>query len=148
MKLSASITIPRSISDVFRYVSDVSNMPEWVSGVSKARLVSPNMSLGARFVCEYTSSWRSDPIELEVVSFEPPRLFGTRSARGPFQFEGRVSLEDRNGQTVVTNTSEAGPDSLSSRLAGLLLGPLLRRSMHKRLLRELNALERAMAATS
>ena len=37
MKLSASITIPRSITDVFRYVSEVANMPEWVSGVSKAR---------------------------------------------------------------------------------------------------------------
>jgi uncharacterized protein YndB with AHSA1/START domain len=144
MKLSASITIPRSVNDVFRFVSDVANMPKWVSGVSKARLVSPEMDLGARFVCEYTSTWRSDPIELEVVAYEPPRLIGTRSSRGPFQFEGRVFLEDADGQTVVTNTTEAGPDSLSTRFAGLLLGPFLRRSMRKRLLRELTALEKAI----
>ena len=39
---------------------------------------------------------------------------------------------------------EAGPDSLSSRLATILLGPMLLRSMRKRLKRELDALERAI----
>lgn len=141
MKLSASITIPRPKAEVFAFVSDVNNMPKWVTGVTSARLLSGEMGRGARFVCEYLPSWRSDRIELEVVSFDPPNAFCTRSSRGPFQFDGCVSLKEAGEGTVVTNTIEAGPDSLSTKLATVLLGPLLRRSMQKRLLRELTALE-------
>ena len=144
MKLSASIIIPRSQTDVFAFVSDVSNMPEWVTGVAAARLLSDEMAVGARFVCEYRPNRRSDQLEFSVVSFDPPTAFCTRSSRGPFQFDGCVSLAEANGGTRVTNTIEAGPDSLSSKLATLLLGPLLRRSMQKRLRRELTALEHAV----
>ena len=144
MKLSASIIIPRSQTDVFAFVSDVSNMPEWVTGVAAARLLSEEMAVGARFVCEYRPNRRSDQLEFSGVSFDPPTAFCTRSARGPFQFDGCVSLAEANGGTRVTNTIEAGPDSLSSKLATLLLGPLLRRSMQKRLRRELTALEHAV----
>ena len=144
MKLSATITIPRSRPEVFAFISDVGNMPRWVSGVTAARLVSEVMAEGARFVCEYRPNLRSEPIEMEVVSFEPPESYCTKSRRGPFQFEGCVSLSEVEGGTEVTNTIEAGPDSLSTRLATLLLGPLLRRSMQRRLLRELTALEHAV----
>lgn len=145
MKLSASIIIPRSQSDIFAFVSEVSNMPKWVTGVTAARLVSDEMAVGARFVCEYRPNRRSDQLELSVVSFDPPNAFCTRSSRGPFQFDGCVSLAEADGGTRVTNTIEAGPDSLSSKLATVLLGPLLQRSMQKRLLGELTKLEFAVS---
>ncbi len=145
MKLSATITIPRPRSEVFAFIADVSNMPRWVSGVTSARLVSEEMGPGARFVCEYRPAFRSEPIELEVVDFNPPDSFCTKSRRGPFQFEGCVTLADSGDGTSVTNTIEAGPDSLSTRLATMLLGPILRRSMQRRLYRELTALEHAVA---
>ena len=145
MKLSASITIPRPKDEVFAFVSDVSNMPRWVSGVTTARLLSDDMAEGARFVCEYRPSWRSDKIEMEVTKFDPPNSLCTQSAKAPFQFEGCVSLEATDGGTRVTNTIEAGPDSLSSRLAMLLAGPFLRRSMQRRLFTELMDLEHAVA---
>ncbi len=145
MKLSASTTIPRSIADVFAFISDVNNMPKWMTGVTSARLLSGEMGGDARFVFEYRPSWRSDRIDMVVVSFDPPKSFCTRSSRGPFQFEGCFFLKEAGDGTVVTNTIEAGPDSLSTKLATLLLGPLLRRSMQKRLLRELTALGHAVA---
>lgn len=144
MKLSASITIDQPRQAVFDFVADVENMPRWVSGVSAARLISPEMGLGARFEAEYRPAWRSDRIEFEVVSYDPPNSFCTRASRGPFQFEGCVSLGEADGATTVTNTIEAGPDSLSSRLATMLFGPLLRRSMQRRLVGELAALEHAV----
>ena len=145
MKLSASITIPQPRDAVFAFVSDVSNMPKWATGVTGARMISPEMGLGARFECEYRPSWRSDRIQLEVISYQPPDSLCTQTYRGPFQFEGCVSLEERPDGTTVTNTIEAGPDSLSTKLATLLFGPFLRRSMQRRLARELAALEAAVA---
>lgn len=145
MKLSASITIPQRREDVFAFVSDVSNMPKWVTGVSAARMISPEMAVGARFECVYRPNWRNDRIELQVTSFDPPDSFCTKTSRGPFQAEGCVSLESTPEGTVVTNTIEAGPDSLSTELAMLLFGPFLRRSMKRRLARELSALEQAVS---
>jgi carbon monoxide dehydrogenase subunit G len=144
MKLSASITIDQPKQAVFDFVADVENMPRWVSGVSAARLISPEMAMGARFEAQYRPAWRSDRIEFEVVSYDPPNSFCTRTRRGPFQFEGCVSLADAGGGTTVTNTIEAGPDSLSTRLATMLFGPFLRRSMRRRLAGELTALEHAV----
>ena len=146
MKLSASLTIPRSRDEVFAFLSDVTNMPKWVTGVVSVRLDSHEMRLGARFTCEYRPNFRSDPVVLEVVAYEPPVLIATRSSRAPFHFEGTVSLIEAEGGTTISNTIEAGADSLSSKLATLLFGPLLLRSMRKRLVRELGALERAMQA--
>ena len=146
MKLSASITIPHKRTAVFAFVSDVSNMPKWVTGVTSARMISDDVGVGSRFVAEYRQNRRSDPIELEVVAYEPPATFGTRSWRGPFQFDGCVSLIEVDSGTEVTNTIEAGPDSLSTKLATLVLGPFLRRSMQKRLFKELSALEHAVTA--
>ena len=40
MNAKTSIIIERSIDEVFDYVSDVKNMPRWVSGVSRVRLMS------------------------------------------------------------------------------------------------------------
>ena len=144
MKLSATITIPRTQADVFAFVSDVTNMPKWVTGVVSARLVSPDVALGSRFIVEYRQSRRPDEVELEVAKYDPPESFAIRSSNAPFQFEGSVHLEEVAGGTQVTNTIEAGPDSLSTKLVTMLFGPLLRRSMRKRLLRELNDLEFAV----
>ena len=144
MNLSASITILRPRDEVFAFVSDISNMPRWVTGVVSAQLDTATMGAGSTFTCEYRPTRRADPVVLKVVDFDPPVSFSTRSSKAPFQFEGRVSLDEVEGGTVVTNTIEAGPDSLSTKLATLLLGPLLLRSMRKRLLRELNALEEAI----
>ena len=36
----ASISIDRPVDEVFDFVTDVDNMPRWISGVSGARLVS------------------------------------------------------------------------------------------------------------
>lgn len=145
MNLSASIVIPRPREEVFAFISRVENMPRWVTGVLSARLDSGEMSPGATFTCEYRQGLRSDSVQLEVVAYEPPRKYGTRTSRAPFQFEGMFHLESIDEGTLVTNTIEAGPDSLSSKLATMLLGRLLQRSMRKRLRRELDALEVAIA---
>ena len=140
MKATASITITRPISDVFAFVTNVENMPRWVSGVSAARLTSREMGAGARYVLDYIRGWRPWEVEIEVTEFEPPSAFGSRMARGPFPFEGRMELREVESATEVTNIIEAGPDSVSTRFASWVFGPILRRSWARRLDRELEQL--------
>lgn len=137
-----SILIERSIDEVFEYASNVENMPRWVSGVSRVKLLSGKVKSGARFTAEYAEGLRRSGIDFKVVEFEPPVRFATKSERGPFSFPFRGTLEFRavGDATEVTNNVETGPESLATRLAGVLFGPFLKRSTRRRLQEELQAL--------
>jgi uncharacterized protein YndB with AHSA1/START domain len=148
MKATASIFIARPIADVFDFITDVAKMPSWVTGVQSSRRVSDAMGEGARYVLEYNGGWRSYEIEVAVTGYDPPALFAATTARGPFAFEGTTTLKEVEGGTRVSNLIEAGPDSLASRMASLLLGWLLRPSMSRRLLRELQALQNSIESDS
>lgn len=142
MIAKTSILIERSIDEVFEYVSNVENMPRWVSGVSRVKLLSGKVKAGARFTAEYAEGLARSGIDFQVVEFEPPVRFTTTSERGPFSFPFRGTLELRpvGDATEVTTNIETGPESLANRLAGILLGPFLRRSTRRRLQDELQAL--------
>jgi carbon monoxide dehydrogenase subunit G len=148
MQLSASVHTDHKIEDVFAFVTKVENMARWVSGVSAARLLSPRMERGARFVADYTSSFRKNRVEFEVSEFDPPGRLGLEVARGPFAFRGRIELQPSNGGTDVINSIHADPDSLSTRLASIVFGPVLRNKLTERMQRELLALDRAIGQTS
>jgi carbon monoxide dehydrogenase subunit G len=148
MQLSSSIQIDRKIEDVFAFVTKVENLARWVSGVSSARLLGPRMEQSARFVVDYTSSFRKNAVEFVVSEYQAPELLGLEVARGPFSFRGRIKLRESGTGTEVTNEIEADPDSLSTRLASMVLGPLLRNKTRERLQRELMALDSAIGQTS
>jgi uncharacterized protein YndB with AHSA1/START domain len=140
MTVEATITINRPSAEVFDFVTDVTNMPQWVTGVSSAELRTPEMGSGARFVCRYTSALRPNEIEIEVSTYDRPGRFGLHSARGPFDFEGTMTLVEVDGGTVVTNSIVADPDSVATRIAAILFGWFVGPSMRKRLTRELETL--------
>ena len=141
-----SIVIERSIDEVFEYVSNVENMPRWVSGVSRVRLLSDKVKSGAKFSAEYAQGMRRAGIDFKVVEFEPPTRFTTKSERGPFSFpfKGTMELRAVGDATEVTNNVETGPESIATRLGSLLFGPVLTRSIRKRLQDELQALRASM----
>jgi uncharacterized protein YndB with AHSA1/START domain len=140
METTASVTVSRGIEEVFAYITDVTNMPQWVSGARSARLLSPEMQEGARYVVGYHGGWRTADVEVLVTEWSPPRLFGSTTVRGPFAFEGVMRLEAVEGGTRVTNTIEAGPDSVASRLATFVLGWALRGARTRRVQNELEDL--------
>ncbi|NND04538.1 MAG: SRPBCC family protein [Acidimicrobiia bacterium] len=148
MKAMASISINRPVDEVFDFVTDVENMPRWVSGVSGAHLVSDVMGRGARYVIDYVAGWRSSEVEIEVVDFERPRIFANKASRGPFDYEGRMELAADGSSTSITNTIEDDPDSLASQIAAWVFGPLLRGARRRRMERELETLRSVMGSTS
>ena len=144
VKAQARVTIERSVSDVFDYVTDVANMPAWMTGVQAATPVDGTMAAGARYSLQYTAGWRPYELEVTVTEYERPVAFASQVSRGPFAFEGTMTFVARDGGTEITNSIEAGPDSVASRVASLLFGWLLRRSMSRRLLRELETLQHSI----
>ena len=146
MNTKTSILIDRPIDEVFAYVSNVENMPRWVSGVRRVRLLSKKTKAGARFSAEYVQGMRSSAIDFKVVEFEPPVRFSATSERGPFSFPFRGTFEFRavGDATEVISDVDTGEESLATRLADLLFGPIIRRSFQKRLQAELQALKASL----
>ncbi len=146
MDTSADIVIDAPIDRVFGYITDVTRMPIWVTGVTGARMVSDRMGEGARFVVDYQPGRRETELEVVVEGYQPPVLFATKTARGPFAFSGRIELERTDTGTRVTSVIQADPDSLSTKVANLVIGGYIRRSMVRRLAGELAALGAAIAS--
>ena len=146
MIAKSSIVIERSIDEVFDYVSNVENMPRWVSGVSRVKLASDKVKSGARFTADYAQGMRRSAIDFKVVEFEPPTRFATKSERGPFSFPFRGTLELRavGDSTEITNNVETGEESVATRIADLLFWPIVKRSIRRRLQEELLALRASM----
>jgi uncharacterized membrane protein len=143
MNSKSSIVIDRPIDEVFAYVSNVENMPRWVSGVRRARLLSKKVKAGARFTADYAEGMRNAAIDFRIVEFEPPVRFTATAERGPFSFPFRGTFEFRavGASTEVTTNVDTGEESLATRLANLLFGPIVRRGFQKRLQDELLALK-------
>jgi uncharacterized membrane protein len=150
MIAKTSIIIERSIDEVFDYVSNVENMPRWVSGVSKVRLLSDKVKSGARFTADYAEGIRRSAIGFRIVEFEPPVRFSTKSERGPFSFPFKGTIEFRPVAegTEVTNNVDTGEESLATRIASIVFFPIVRRSITRRLEDELNALRSSITQSA
>ena len=91
MRAELTIEIERKPEDVFAYLSDVSNLPAWQTGVKSATQhdgrVEESRSIFGR---ELNTT-------LEIVDQEEPRLFTLRALDSPVPFMVRHELEPADG---------------------------------------------------
>src|SRR5215207_4531137 len=95
---SGSVVIERPPEEVFAYVSDLRNVPEWgaLSGEMRKETEGPP-EVGARYTADLTFLGRRLAISYEVSAYEPPRLFAFRSLGGPFRDEYNYTFEAAEG---------------------------------------------------
>src|SRR5262249_7557100 len=98
VRAELTIEIARTPEDVFAYLTDASNVPEWQAGVKSATLhdgrIEESRSLFGKEL--HTT--------LEIVEQEEPRLFTLRALDSPVPFTVRHELESANGGTRLTVT--------------------------------------------
>lgn len=140
MRADLTIEIARSPEEVFRYLTDVSNLPAWQSGVYEAEIVGGGEPrAGARIAESRRLFGRELHTTLEIAAYEPPRLFALRALDGPVPFAVRHELEPAADGTrlVVTGEGDAGP------LPGLAAGLMARRA-EKQLRKDFERLKRLL----
>jgi carbon monoxide dehydrogenase subunit G len=111
MRAELTIEIARPPGDVFAYLTDVSNLPAWQSGVRSAterdgRIEESRSLLGRDF-----------DTSLEIVEREAPRVFTLRALDGPVRFTVRHELEQVDTGTRLTVSAEGDVPGFA---AGLL----------------------------
>ncbi|HJQ51653.1 MAG TPA: SRPBCC family protein [Gaiellaceae bacterium] len=111
MRTELTIEIARTPEDVFTYLSDVSNLPSWQTGVKSAT------ERDGRIEESRSIFGKELHTTLEVVDQESPRLFTLRALDGPVPFTVRHELEPTDGGTRLTVTAEGDVPGFA---AGLL----------------------------
>ncbi len=100
VRAELTIEIARTPEDVFSYLTDVTNLPAWQTGVKSATLregqIEESRSLLGR---EFNTT-------LEVVEQEAPGLFTLRTLDSPVPFTVRHELEPVDGGTRLTVTAD------------------------------------------
>jgi ligand-binding SRPBCC domain-containing protein len=116
------VRIERPIEDVFAYVSNPGNFPDWNSAVSVVRASKP----GSTYMLERELSTGRALNELEIVARERPSGFAIRTSSGPTPFSYVYGFSAENGSTVVRLDAEVELEGVPS-----LLLPLVRRAVKK-----------------
>jgi carbon monoxide dehydrogenase subunit G len=110
MRAELTIDIERPPEDVFAYLTDVSNLPDWQAGVKSATRrdgrIEESRSLLGRVM--HTT--------LEIVDEEDPRLFTLRALDSPVPFMVSHELEPADGGTRLTVTAEGDVPGFAARL--------------------------------
>lgn len=109
MKFANTITIVRQPADVFAYLSDLENIPEWNYAIGQTRKTSEGpIGVGSQYTQVRTIPSHSEEF-LEVTEFEPDRRLAIQGDLGPFYSEVTYLLAPAGEGTVLTNAMNLTP---------------------------------------
>jgi uncharacterized membrane protein len=91
-----TVVVERPPDEVFRFLTDLSNVPDWQSGAVEVRAPA-SVDVGATYVEVLKFLGKRIEATLEVTEFEPGRRFSVRAVSGPMPFQVRHRLEPQNG---------------------------------------------------
>jgi ligand-binding SRPBCC domain-containing protein len=123
MHVEENVVINRPPQEVFDYVANRQNLPEWSSPVLEVRSETqgPLEEVGTRFTTVAKSLGRTFETPFEVIVHDPPHRHTDRSIGGPFPQEYTHIFEEvEGGGTRLTEVTQGEPGGFF-RLAGPLL---------------------------
>jgi uncharacterized protein YndB with AHSA1/START domain len=112
VKIEHEVTIARTPSDVFAYLTDVEKLPEWQATALEGRLESDRMEQGARAVEVRQVLGQRMESTLEVTEYEPDRRFDAQIVSGPVTFRISHELMPENGGTRLRFVLEGEPGAV------------------------------------
>jgi uncharacterized protein YndB with AHSA1/START domain len=127
-------TIARPPAEVFAFLSNAENDPQWRSGVLDIARVSGDGGAGTRYRQGVKGPMgRRIAADLEITESRPNELHAFRATEGPVRPEGRYELSPANDGTRVRFALAADVHGLKK-----LMSPMVQRTME----REVAGLER------
>jgi uncharacterized protein YndB with AHSA1/START domain len=126
-RFETSVRIGRPIEEVFAFVSEPLNFPQWNSAVRAVRKMrGRDREVGSTYTMERELPSGGVQNELEVVSRMRPTEFAIRTTSGPTPFSYHYGFSAANGETVVRLDAVVELDGPAA-----LLGPLAGRAVKR-----------------
>ena len=142
LSASAEISVEREPTDVWAYVSDVTNQDHWVEGMSESEVVGgAPIGRGTQIRGVYTYGGGSAPVLMTITEFREGRELGFEASEGPFPFRGALTLQRAGPGTVVRNSMTAGSDHIVTSIMFTLFRPLMKLMMRRQMRKELGQLK-------
>ena len=114
IQLEKSIIIHRPIEEVFAFVDDQSNAPEWQDGLVEVRRTTEGpIGVGTRHTFVRTFMGQRMQGSNEYIEHEPNKCVRFRSTSGPIPFQFAYLTEPAATSTQVTSVMEMHPEGLS-----------------------------------
>jgi len=121
VRAELTIEVARTPEDVFAYLTDVSNLPAWQSGVHVAQIEDAGQPrVGARIRESRHMLGRELDTTLEITEYYAPRIFSLRALDSPVPFVVRHELEPSGDGTRLTVTGIGDAGLLPGFAAGIM----------------------------
>lgn len=103
IKIEESLKINRPIEDVFAFVADIENLPQWAAPVIEARQTS-NGEVGVGTKQSQVAQFLGRKIETtqEVTEYELNKKLSTKATSGPLPLEVHYTFEPADDGTMMT----------------------------------------------
>jgi uncharacterized membrane protein len=129
IKVEDSIVINRPIEEVFAYVSDLTNAPEWQTGLIEVRKTTPEPpGVGTRYTFVRKFLGRKLEASNEFNVYEPCQIITFTTTSGPVSVEASYLFDETAEGTKVTCKMDMQTGGFS-RLAEPLIASSVRREM-------------------
>jgi carbon monoxide dehydrogenase subunit G len=139
MDFTNTVTIDRRPQEVFRFVSDLENVPKWNYAIIATRKTSDGpVDVGTTYRQVRSAPTRSEE-QLRVTEFESGRRFAVQGDLGPFVGTLTYEFEDADGRTRLTNTA-----SLEARGLVKIAAPIASARIREAVAENLGALKQLM----
>ena len=141
MRLEESVEINRPLEEVFDYVADVGNYPDWMAHVLEVRTDTAGPpQQGDSFVVAIKSVGRRFETPYERTLQEADRRYTDRAVGGPIPDQRwHSAFQEVPGGTRFTRAVEVGSGGLLK-----LLEPLQKRAAGRQLKKDLQTLKRVV----
>jgi hypothetical protein len=97
LSYSVEENFDRALAEVFDFCSDLTNEAKWNPGIERVeKLTDGPVGVGTRFEAKWTNT---RPILVEVVGFDRPTMWETRSQSGGLEITVRGTLSQADGGT-------------------------------------------------
>lgn len=122
-----AIHINKPVHEVFQFLADPENFPQWQSGVVQSTITSPGpIGMGTTFDEEVKIMGWKVRTACEITQYDPHKRMCFRATSRPIAYAGQFSLE-ADGNTTRLNVFGAGQLRGLWRLAEPFFGPEMKK---------------------
>ena len=102
LKIEVEVFIKRPSQEVFDYIANFENNPNWQGGMVSAKFTSEGpLQVGSTYVQEAKFLGRPVHSDFEVIAFEPGRMVKATTRSGSFPITFTRMVEPKDGGTQV-----------------------------------------------
>ena len=129
IKTEMSIIFHRPVQEVFDYISDFKNGPQWQIGLQGVgRITEGSLGVGTRFTSMRRFMGRKMESGIEFTAFELNKKLAIKSYSGSSPFKQTFLFEEIPGGTLINTVFELELGGIMN-LAEPLIAPAVRREM-------------------